>query len=74
MTFSTPNKTSRNSKLFYDRIGRFYSPNRYEHLNTLSNRINFIIVNCLQHVLINLMQFRFKTTFTMSILCIKKFL
>jgi len=47
----TPNKTSRNFKLFYERKGKFYSCNRYENLSPLNNSINFIIVNCLQHVL-----------------------
>ena len=40
------NKTSRSSKLFYERKCKFYSS-----LSQLNNRIDFIIVNCLQHVL-----------------------
>ena len=46
-----PNKTSRNSKLFYERKGKIYSCDRYENLSPLNIRINFIIVNCPQHVL-----------------------
>jgi len=45
----TPNKTARNSKLFYERKGKFYSFDRYENLSPLNNRINLVIVNCLQH-------------------------
>ena len=36
---------------FYQRKGYVYSCDRYENLSPLNNRINFIIVNCLQHVL-----------------------
>ena len=36
---------------FYERKGKFYSCDRYVKLSPLNNRINFIIVNCLQHVL-----------------------
>jgi len=42
-------KTSWNSKLFKERI--FYSCDRYENLSPLNNRINLIIVYCLQFVL-----------------------
>jgi len=31
--------------------GKFYICDRYENLSPLNNRINFIIFNCLQHVL-----------------------
>ena len=34
----TPNKTSRNSKLFYERKGKFYSCDRYENLSPLNNK------------------------------------
>ena len=37
---------------FYERKGEFYSCDRYENLSPLNNRINFIIVNCLQHVIL----------------------
>ena len=47
----TPNKTSRDSKLFYERKGKFYSCDHYENLSPLNNGINFIIVNFVQHVL-----------------------
>jgi len=47
----TPEKTSRNSKLFYERKGKFYSCDRYENLSPLNSRINFNIFNCLQQVL-----------------------
>ena len=47
--------------------------NRYENLNPLNNRISFIIVDCLLHILImhfnmnfNPMHLRSQTTFTMS--------
>jgi len=39
----TPDKTSRNSKLFYERNGKLNSCDRYEYLSQLNNRINFII-------------------------------
>jgi len=46
----TPNKTSGNSKLFYEIKGNFCC-DRYENLSPLNNRIDFNIVNCLQYVL-----------------------
>jgi len=36
---------------FYERKGKFYSCDRYENLSPLNSRINFSIVNCLQHLL-----------------------
>ena len=47
----TPDKRSPKCKLFYERKSKFYSWDRYENLSPLNNRINFIIVNCLQHEL-----------------------
>ena len=37
--------------LFYERKDTFYSCDRYENISPLTNRINFTIFNCLQHVL-----------------------
>ena len=37
--------------LFYERKGKFYSCDHYENFSPLNNRINFTIVNFLQHVL-----------------------
>jgi len=37
--------------IFMKRKDQFYSCDSYENLSPLNNRINFIIVNCLQHVL-----------------------
>ena len=34
----------------YERKGKIYSCDRYEKLSPLNNRINFVIVNCLQLV------------------------
>ena len=48
--------------LFYERKGKFYSCDHYEYLSPLNNRINFIIVI----VYFNLMYFRSKTIFTLS--------
>jgi len=45
------NKTSQNSKLFYERKGKLYSCDRFENLSALNTRTNYIISNCLQHVL-----------------------
>ena len=39
------------SKLFYERKGKFYSCDRYEMLSPLNNRINFIIVKCVHYIL-----------------------
>jgi len=61
----TPNKTSRNSKLFYERKCKVYRCDHYETLSPLNNRINFTIVNCLMYF--NLIHFRSKATFTISI-------
>ena len=50
----------------YGKKGKFYSCDRYEKLSPLTNRINFIIVNCLEHVHINIMNVRSKTILSMS--------
>ena len=36
---------------FYKRNGKFYSYEHYDNLSPINNRMNFIIVNWLQHVL-----------------------
>ena len=57
---------------FNERKCKLYICDCCEILNPLNNRINFIIVNCLQHALFNLMHFMSNTTFTMSMLCTHK--
>ena len=66
----TPNKTSRNSKLFYERKGKFYSCDHYENFSPLNNRINFNIVS---NMYFNLMHVMSKTTITISMDTLIKF-
>ena len=54
-----PNKTSWNSKLFYERKGKYFSCDRYITGSTLLKSI-------VSHIHFNPMHFMSKTTFTMS--------
>jgi len=59
------NKTSRNSKLFYERIGKLYSRDRYENLNPLNITGSTSLYLIVSNMYFNHMHFMSKTTFTM---------